>query len=78
MTDTSGNVVHEGENYVMCHYLEWAKKATGIYKVVTAAVNYLASHLVCIGHLQLTKVVGGWKLPGEEVDRVIHATAVAG
>ena len=77
MTDSSGNVVHEGENYVLSHYLEWANKATGIYKVETAAVNYIPSHLVCIAHLQLTKVLGGWKLPDDEVDRVMHATAVA-
>jgi hypothetical protein len=77
MTDTSGNVMHEGENYVACHYLEWKNKATGIYKVETAAVNFIASHLVCISHLQLTRVGGGWKLPSGEVDRVIHATAVA-
>ena len=60
MTDTGGIVVHDGENYIMCHYLEWKHKTTGVYKVENTAVNYVASHLVCIGHLQRTRVVGGY------------------
>jgi hypothetical protein len=75
MEDTSGNIIHEGCNYIPCHYLEWANRAKGTYKVETASVNYVDSHLVCVGHLQLEKVMGGWKLPGDEMERVIHATS---
>ena len=77
MTDHAGNVIYEGTYYVPCHFLEWKTQQQGIYTVdYAAAVTYQGSHQVCIAPVQMTKVVGGWKLPDDELERVMHATAV--
>ena len=77
MTDGAGNIIHEGSYYVPCHFLEWKNQQQGIYTVdYAAAVTFQGSHNVCIAPVQMTKVVGGWKLPHDELERVMHATAV--
>ena len=77
MTDGAGNIIHEGSYYVPWHFLEWKNQQQGIYTVdYAAAVTFQGSHNVCIAPVQMTKVVGGWKLPHDELERVMHATAV--
>ena len=77
MTDGAGNIIHEGSYYVPCHFLEWKNQQQGIYTVdYAAAVTFQGSHNVCIAPVQMTKGVGGWELPDDELELVMHATAV--
>ena len=77
MTDGAGNIIHEGSYYVPCHFLEWKNQQQGIYTVdYAAAVTFQGSHNVCIAPVQMTKGVGGWELSDDELELVMHATAV--